>query len=175
MFSFATNLSRLLTAKGLTQKELASSIGTTEATISRYINGERGPNAVLVAKMARVLNTTSDYLLGNTDDPSSLDKLTDMVEDAKKENSSSKYTKSRSSRHLYSDNISSGLHFNEEQRPMDGGKNKAGQQRPNIIDIIRRDPHKRSICNKLLDLSDADIEKVETFINYLCSLQLKEK
>ena len=45
-------------------------IDSTEATISRYISGVREPKAEVLAEIAKVLNTTSDYLLGieNKDD-----------------------------------------------------------------------------------------------------------
>ncbi len=38
-------ISESLQKNGMTQKELASRIGITEAVISRYISGERDPSA----------------------------------------------------------------------------------------------------------------------------------
>lgn len=58
---------RILSAirtKGISQKELASIVGVTEAVISRYISGERDPKPEMVANIATALHTTSDYLLG---------------------------------------------------------------------------------------------------------------
>jgi transcriptional regulator with XRE-family HTH domain len=46
---------------------LAEKIGVSEVTISRYVNGERTPRSELLEKMATVLNTTTDYLLGRSD------------------------------------------------------------------------------------------------------------
>ena len=51
-------------AKGITQRELAMTIGLTEAVISRYISGERDPKPEVLANIATALHTTSDYLLG---------------------------------------------------------------------------------------------------------------
>ena len=58
----------LLKKKGMTQRELANEIGVTETSISRYISGQRVPKSNIVVYMADVLNTTTDYLLGRTDE-----------------------------------------------------------------------------------------------------------
>lgn len=54
----------LLRSKRMQQKELADRIGLTEATVSRYISGERDPKPEVLANIATALHTTSDYLLG---------------------------------------------------------------------------------------------------------------
>ena len=54
----------LLRSKGMQQRELAKRIGLTEATMSRYISGERDPKPEVIANIATALHTTSDYLLG---------------------------------------------------------------------------------------------------------------
>ena len=53
--------------RGLTQQELAEIIGVTKLTISRWERGERSPNAEMVFAVAKALQTTSSYLLGETD------------------------------------------------------------------------------------------------------------
>ena len=53
----------LLKVRGMTQQELAREIGTTEASMSRYCKGQRIPKATTVGKMAKVLNTTTDYII----------------------------------------------------------------------------------------------------------------
>jgi len=67
-FTMSTNFGKriieLMQKKQMTQKELADRIGTTEATISRYISGSRDPKSEVLANLATALNTTSDYLLG---------------------------------------------------------------------------------------------------------------
>lgn len=50
----------------LSQKELASKTDITEATLSRYENNIREPKAEIIAKLAKALYTSTDYLLCNT-------------------------------------------------------------------------------------------------------------
>lgn len=61
---FGEKLQSLLQSRRVTQKELATRIGTTEATICRYVSGDREPKADMLANIATALHTTSDYLLG---------------------------------------------------------------------------------------------------------------
>lgn len=58
-------ISDLLDQQGLSQRELADKVGVTEVSMSRYIKGERTPKAPIIANIAKVLHTTSDYLLGH--------------------------------------------------------------------------------------------------------------
>lgn len=58
----------LLMEQGKTQRELAKQVGTTGASISRYIKGDRVPNGHILANIAKALHTTTDYLLGNEND-----------------------------------------------------------------------------------------------------------
>ena len=53
----------------LSQRELASLCGMGEKQIWRYENDESNPSSDHVAKIARELRVTTDYLLGVTDDP----------------------------------------------------------------------------------------------------------
>lgn len=53
----------------LSQEKLAELVGTTKATISNYENEYSSPSNEMLAKLADVLNTTTDYLLGRTDQP----------------------------------------------------------------------------------------------------------
>lgn len=57
----------LLEKHGMTQRDLANKIGASEVSISRYISGARMPKANIVVYIADALNTTTDYLLGRTD------------------------------------------------------------------------------------------------------------
>jgi len=47
----------------LTQKELADAVGITEATLSRYENNLRIPNADILKKIATILKTDMDYFV----------------------------------------------------------------------------------------------------------------
>lgn len=60
------NLKKLREAKGLSGAQLASIVGTTRGTITRWENGSRSPrdDATLRA-LARVLGCTIDDLIGN--------------------------------------------------------------------------------------------------------------
>lgn len=48
----------------LTQKELASKLNTTHASINRYELGLTEPNLAKLVAMAKIFNVTTDYLLG---------------------------------------------------------------------------------------------------------------
>jgi transcriptional regulator with XRE-family HTH domain len=53
---------------GISQAELAARVGVTSRTIQNYELGTRKPqNMEVVQRMADVLGTTTDYLLGNAD------------------------------------------------------------------------------------------------------------
>ena len=49
------------------QKELAQELGVTDNTISYFVTGARVPNLEQITKIAKYLDTTTDYLLGITD------------------------------------------------------------------------------------------------------------
>ena len=57
----------LLKETRTSQTELARAISTSNATVSRYLSGERSPNSMLLALIAQHFNVNSDYLLGKTD------------------------------------------------------------------------------------------------------------
>jgi len=73
MNNFGIRLKETLDSKNLNQKELAVMANTTGATISRYINGERSPNAELLNDISVALNVSTDYLLGKTNEPVPID------------------------------------------------------------------------------------------------------
>lgn len=47
------------------QKKLCELCGITEAAFSRYMTSDRLPKTEVLANLANILHTTSDYLLGN--------------------------------------------------------------------------------------------------------------
>ncbi|MBR1911711.1 MAG: helix-turn-helix domain-containing protein [Treponema sp.] len=61
--SFINKVEEILRIKGMSQKELASRIGVSEVTVSRWLNGERNPSVRTVEKLAEVLETSASYLL----------------------------------------------------------------------------------------------------------------
>lgn len=77
--AFGARLLNLLQKQGITQKQLADRLNTTEATLSRYVNGDREPKADMLANIATALNTTSDYLLGIEKDDYDFPKLERLI------------------------------------------------------------------------------------------------
>ena len=53
---------------GLNQKELSEKIGIGNVTISQYENGKRSPDPEVLRTIADFFDTTTDYLLGLSDD-----------------------------------------------------------------------------------------------------------
>lgn len=63
---FITRLGQVIKEKGLTQRELASKVGVTEVSMSRYIKGERVPSGPIVVNIAKELGISVDYLVGES-------------------------------------------------------------------------------------------------------------
>lgn len=61
---FTTRLKQSITERGLSQRMLATLIGTTEQSVSRWANGNRTPNADVLYRMCKALDVSADYLLG---------------------------------------------------------------------------------------------------------------
>lgn len=57
------NIRSCLEAHGIAQRELAETIGVTEATMSRWLNGERQPSAYALLKISKVFGTTMESLM----------------------------------------------------------------------------------------------------------------
>lgn len=68
-----------LQKQNIMQKNLAERVGVTEATMSRYISGEREPKPDTLANIATALNTTSDYLLGIENDDFNYPQIKRMI------------------------------------------------------------------------------------------------
>ena len=64
MITFSERLQALMQQRNMTQRQLAERINVTEASMSRYVKGERMPRMNIIADMATALHTTSDFLLG---------------------------------------------------------------------------------------------------------------
>lgn len=65
----AERLYKLRLIKNFTQEELAGKISVHKSSISAYEVGRRMPTSDQLCKLADIYNTTTDYLLGRTDDP----------------------------------------------------------------------------------------------------------
>jgi transcriptional regulator with XRE-family HTH domain len=60
---FADNLKRVAKQREMTQRKLAEMCDVTEATMSRYFNGQRVPNAIAILKMSNALNVSPSELI----------------------------------------------------------------------------------------------------------------
>ena len=67
MATFQERLKELRTAKKLTQKELAFELGVTTPTYTRWENGTREPKYNHLIKLSKLLEVSTDYLLGISD------------------------------------------------------------------------------------------------------------
>lgn len=63
--NFIERIKMLMIEKHLNQKELAKLSGITEASMSKYLNGERTPRIDVIVNLANALNVTTDELIGN--------------------------------------------------------------------------------------------------------------
>ena len=59
---FASRLSEKMAEAGMTQADLCRHTGIASSMISHYCTGQRIPSVPVAAKIARVLNTTVEYL-----------------------------------------------------------------------------------------------------------------
>lgn len=65
MTVFSKRLTEIIRTKGISQKELAKKTGITESAISCYVNGTRVPRSDVLSRIAKVLDISTDYLMGN--------------------------------------------------------------------------------------------------------------
>ena len=61
---FGRKVKKIMKQRGITQSWLAQKIGATEATLSRYVNNSRKPQADIAAEIAEALDVSLDYLMG---------------------------------------------------------------------------------------------------------------
>jgi transcriptional regulator with XRE-family HTH domain len=74
MSILGSRIKSLREKNGISQKRLAESLGITNVQLSRYETGDRNPDPEMIKKIAETLDTTTDYLLGLADSPSSTHK-----------------------------------------------------------------------------------------------------
>jgi|SRR5690606_6706740 len=76
MSSFEENLTECRKAKNLSQKELDDLFETSHTTIGKYERDEMSPSIEAAKKLAKILDTTVGYLLGE-------DEQADLFKDKK--------------------------------------------------------------------------------------------
>ncbi|MEW6082241.1 MAG: helix-turn-helix transcriptional regulator [Bacillota bacterium] len=83
MSRFAERLRQTRISRGLTQERLASFLGVSRSTVAGYEapSKEREPDFAFLSKLAEILDVTSDYLLGLSDDPAAGKKRASMAAD----------------------------------------------------------------------------------------------
>ena len=66
MTSFTNRLVQLRKKRGLTQQQIADEIGVNRGSYSNWEKGKREPSFKNLIKLAYILDTTTDFLLGKT-------------------------------------------------------------------------------------------------------------
>ena len=61
--TWSQKVKELMEVKGINQKELSQLSGITEASVSRYLNGDRTPRMDIIINFARALGVSVEYLL----------------------------------------------------------------------------------------------------------------
>lgn len=64
MKEFAEQLKKIQDERGITQKQMAEIVGVSQNTISAYMRDMKSPSLNLVARFAKALNVSIDYLCG---------------------------------------------------------------------------------------------------------------
>lgn len=67
MEEFSKRLRETIKNSGLTQSELAKMINMSQGVVNNYCTGKREPSLIVLKEICRVLNESSDYLLGLKD------------------------------------------------------------------------------------------------------------
>lgn len=72
MFSFGERLRQIRQERGLTQKQFAEKIGSTERGIQHYESGDREPAFKVIISILDNIDVDANYLLGRSDNPQRL-------------------------------------------------------------------------------------------------------
>lgn len=79
--SFGKRLLEARKKKGISQEDLAAKLGTKGPAIGRYERDEMKPSIEAASKMAKILEVSLDWLVGNTDaelDTATLNRIQDI-------------------------------------------------------------------------------------------------
>lgn len=68
METFSVRIKELRKENGLTQKQLANKLQTTNSAVCDWERGRTQPDLETLAKIASLFSVPSDYLLGLTDE-----------------------------------------------------------------------------------------------------------
>jgi transcriptional regulator with XRE-family HTH domain len=98
MATFGSKLRECRGEKGFSQTELAKQINTYHSIIGKYERDEVKPTIDVVKRLAKILDTTVGYLLGETEDrellkdPTMLRRLNDIAKFTEEDKSRILYT-----------------------------------------------------------------------------------
>lgn len=67
------NLKKIVKAKNKSLTSLAVELEVSQEAMSQYISGKIKPKTSTIIEMAKILNTSTDYLLDLTDNPNPID------------------------------------------------------------------------------------------------------
>lgn len=80
---FSDNFRKLRKSYGLTQAEMAHSLGISPSTVGMYEQGRREPDSDMLKKICALYNVSTDYLLGvniqSENDEKSVDDFIDEI------------------------------------------------------------------------------------------------
>jgi transcriptional regulator with XRE-family HTH domain len=74
---FGDRLKRLRINRGLSQTELAESVGLRYAHIGRYERGQSKPSSEMLRRLSDILGVSTDYLLNGTEEDAAVADLKD--------------------------------------------------------------------------------------------------
>ncbi|MEV9641726.1 helix-turn-helix transcriptional regulator [Mammaliicoccus sciuri] len=66
---FSVRLKKLRTNKKISQQEMANYLGITRQGYAKYENNDSEPSYEILKKISLFFNVTTDYLLGQSDNP----------------------------------------------------------------------------------------------------------
>lgn len=69
------NLRKLIDSKDYSVVKLATNSGVSSSTINAYLNGQKLPSVTTLVSISNYLNCNTDFLLGRTNIPDTIDSL----------------------------------------------------------------------------------------------------
>lgn len=75
---FGQRLKKLRESRGITQSELAKALKVSPSTIGMYEQSRRDPDTDTIKLLANYFNVTTDYLIGHSDNPTTIHELGDL-------------------------------------------------------------------------------------------------
>lgn len=66
-YAFGENIYKMLKHRKMTQHDLAVAIGSHDATVSKWMSGQRSPSAYALLRISRELGVTMEELMEGID------------------------------------------------------------------------------------------------------------